>query len=332
MQRLGIDIPSATISDQILWASDLLEPIHRALIVEVTNAHLMQLDGTSLKVMHEEKGQGRHTFLGTLTGAIGDGTSAVYVYASSGHKRGQLDGDLGLEDLLLLRPGGLVLADASNHYDASFARAELVECGCNMHGRRGYSKALDAGNQRAAIALRAFKQLYDIEEDHRDSTAAERLAARQARSVPIYDVLMTWCRDVAEGASPSSLIAVAARYMIRHEVALRRFLSDGRIPIDNGAVERMHRRPAIVRKNMLFAGSHDGARRAAVMFSIFATAELLGLNPALYLADIFPKLARGIAIKTDLPDLMPAAWLAAHPQARVPVLNAVTTVAEFRVA
>ena len=92
----------------------------------------------------------------------------------------------------------------------------------------------------------------------------------------------------------------------------------------------MHRRPAIVRKNMLFAGSHDGARRAAVMFSIFATCELLGVNPALYLADVFPKLARGISIRHDLPALMPGPWLARNPEACMPILNAVTTVVEFR--
>ena len=330
MQRLGIDIPSSTISDQVLWAADLLEPIYRELICDVVRAHLMQLDGTSLSVMHEDKEQGRHKFLGSITGAIGDGVSAVYVYASSGHKTGQRQGDMGPEDLLRQRPKGLVLADASNHYDASFKRHELIEVGCNMHARRGFAKALAAGNQRASVALRAFKQLYDIEEEHEASTAAVRLSARQTRSVPIYDALIQWCRELVAAEPPSSLLAVASRYAIRHEIALRRFLADGRIPIDNGAVERMHRRPAIVRKNMLFAGSHDGARRAAVMFSIFATCELLGVNPALYLADVFPKLARGISIRHDLPALMPGPWLARNPEACMPILNAVTTVVEFR--
>jgi hypothetical protein len=32
----------------------------------------------------------------------------------------------------------------------------------------------------------------------------------------------------------------------------------------------LHRRPAIVRRNMLFAGSYEGARRAAVVFTILA--------------------------------------------------------------
>ncbi len=106
--------------------------------------------------------------------------------------------------------------------------------------------------------------------------------------------------------------------MLRHYDALTRHLDDGRIPIDNGLVERLFRRVAIVRKNALFVGSHDGGRRAAVLFSILTTCELLGLNPEAYLAGILPRLARGIRLAQDLPGLMPAAWLAANPD--VPTL------------
>jgi len=45
------------------------------------------------------------------------------------------------------------------------------------------------------------------------------------------------------------------RYLTNHRVALRRFLDDGVIPIDNGIVERLHVRTAMTRKNFLFAGS-----------------------------------------------------------------------------
>lgn len=329
-RRMGIDIASATISDQILWASELMQPVVYALLDRIVNANLMQLDGTGIKVMHQEKGQAREQFFGTLTGAIGDGCAAVYTYASSGHKVGQREGDLALEDLLRMRPRGFVLADASNHFDASFKRPELIEVGCNMHSRRGFAKALEAGNERAAIAIKAFKQLYDIESEVREVAPEVRAQARRARSRPVYDALIEWCIHLDRNEPPSSLIALAARYVIRHQVALTRFIDDATLPIDNGAVERMHRRPGIVRKNMLFAGSHDGARRAAIMFSIFATCELIGCNPALYLADVLPKLARGISIARNLPALMPKAWLDEHPEAVMPKLNTIATLTQFR--
>ena len=59
-------------------------------------------------------------------------------------------------------------------------------------------------------------------------------------------------------------------YLLNHRRALTRFLDDGIVPIDNGVVERLHRRPAIGRRNFLFAGSHAGAERAAIAYSVLA--------------------------------------------------------------
>lgn len=137
----------------------------------------------------------------------------------------------------------------------------------------------------------------------------------------MWEHLLKWCEHIDDTVLPASKLAVAARYIIRQYDALTRYLDDGRNPIDNGLVERLFRRIATVRKNSLFVGSHDGGRRAAVIFSILTTCELIGLNPEAYLADILPRLARGISVAADLPELMPAAWLAAHPDAAVPAMN-----------
>ena len=324
LQRLGFNMPSATISDQVLWATDLLEPVWRGLLDEVLNSTVMQLDGTSMPVHHKEKGKPQIVKRGTLWLTIGDARYAALSYSSSAHKQGVRQADLGPEDLLALRPGGLVVADADNKFDASFAREELLECGCSMHGRRYFVKALDAGDARAAIPIAAFKKIYLIEsllvEDHglRGDELAE---ARATRAGPVWAELRRWCEHVNDTTLPSSKLPIAARYILRHYEALTRYLTDGRIPIDNGLVERLFRRVAIMRKNALFVGSHDGGRRAAVIFSILTTCELIGLNPEAYLADVLPRLARGISLADDLPALMPHAWLEAHPDAAVPAMN-----------
>ena len=100
------------------------------------------------------------------------------------------------------------------------------------------------------------------------------------------------------------------RYLTNHKVALTRFLDDGRVPIDNGIVERLHRRPAMGRRSYLFAGSHSGGQRAAIAYSVLATCALLEINPVEYLADVLPTLARGVMVPRDIPALMPAAWKA----------------------
>lgn len=40
------------------------------------------------------------------------------------------------------------------------------------------------------------------------------------------------------------------------------------------------------RKNWLFAGSFEGGRRGAVIFSLVVTCKRLGINPTAYLADV----------------------------------------------
>ncbi|MDO8898268.1 MAG: transposase domain-containing protein, partial [Bacteroidales bacterium] len=44
------------------------------------------------------------------------------------------------------------------------------------------------------------------------------------------------------------------------------------------------------RKNYLFAGSHDGAERAAMIYSFLATCKLNSINPQDWLKDTLTKL------------------------------------------
>jgi transposase len=315
--RLGLDMPSASMSDQIAWITDLLYPIWHELQSSVLQSAVMQLDSTSLPVRDKEHGYGIQ--LGSLCAYVGDQENVVYLYASTARKKGQRVGELGPEDFLSLRSGP-TLADASNAFDKSFLRPDLIELGCNMHARRYFVKALDSGDTRAALPLAAFKRLYDVEEEAADLSSAERTAVRQRKSRPIYDELLSWCRTYQPHEPPKTPLATACAYLINHHIALMRFLDNGGFPIDNGLVERLHRRPAIGRRNFLFVGSHAGGERAAIAYSILGTCRLLGANPVAYLSDIVPKLARGIE-REDLGAFMPKAWLLEHPAAALAPLR-----------
>jgi hypothetical protein len=317
LQRMGLDMPSASMSDQITWITDLLSPLWYELQNGVLQSRVMQLDSTSLPVRDKE--QGYSIQLGSLCAYVGDQESVVYLYGSTARKNGQRIGELGPEEFLAMRSGP-TLADASNAFDKSFLRADLIELGCNMHGRRYFVKALDSGDTRAALPLSAFKRLYDIEEEAAGLSAHERTLVRQEKSRPIYLELLAWCRAYQPHEPPKTPLAAACAYVINHHVALMRFLDDGAFPIDNGLVERLHRRPAIGRRNFLFVGSHAGGDRAAIAYSILGTCRLLGLNPVAYLSDIVPTLARGVD-RDDIAALMPKAWLHAHPAAAMAPLR-----------
>lgn len=61
--------------------------------------------------------------------------------------------------------------------------------------------------------------------------------------------------------------------------SLRAYLYDGAIEIDNNQIENTIRPLAIGRKNYLFAGSHNGVKRAAMFHSFFGTCKKYNVNP-----------------------------------------------------
>ena len=72
--------------------------------------------------------------------------------------------------------------------------------------------------------------------------------------------------------------------------AFTRFLDDGRLCISNNAAERELRAVAMRRRNWTFAGFDEGGRRAAVIYTLIATAELNDIDPQAWLADVLARL------------------------------------------
>ena len=56
-----------------------------------------------------------------------------------------------------------------------------------------------------------------------------------------------------------------------------------KIEIDNNAAERALRVVAVGRKNWLFAGSDEGGKAAADIYTVIESAKMNGLNPEWYL-------------------------------------------------
>jgi transposase len=309
--RLGLDLPISTLVDQVTWITDLLRPLWRAALAECIASKVMHLDATGLPVLDRAAAGGKR--LGALWGYVGDEVAA-YVYASTGKQLGQKPGEMGPQDILSLREGYTV-ADASNVFDASFAQhPKLIECGCNMHARRYFVKALDAGDHRAALPIAAYKRLYEIEEELRALAPEAKLEARQQHSKPVFEERISWAQVHQPYEPPTSKMGVAIRYLLNHRVAFGRFLVSGLVPMDNGAVERLHVRTALTRKNFLFAGSDAGGERAAVAYTILACCRISEVNPLEYLADVLPRLSGRVRLM-DLPALLPAPWKASRAAA-----------------
>ncbi len=189
---------------------------------------------------------------------------------------------------------GYVQADAHCVYDALF-RGEAVDDGekppdevaCWSHARRKWwEAAVTTKEPEAREALLRVRALFKLEEDWGDLAPKQRHERRQRVSRPMLDDFFAWAEGVFERVrGVRGPLATAFGYAIRQRDALRRFLDDGRLRLENNASERALRSIATGRKAWLFCGSDDHASAAANLFSLIASCKLHGLDAESYLAE-----------------------------------------------
>ena len=225
-------------------------------------------------------------------------------------------------------------ADAFGGYDGIYAGEAgglVTEVACWAHARR---KFYDAQNSDPAIgtqALAHIRLLYDVETQAKKETkqaaklapaheasgrrlhellAEHRLRLRKKLAVPRLAEFRAWLESQqAERGGPvlpKSPMGQAIQYALNQWDPLCVYTTDGRLAIDNNASENALRRVAIGRKNWLFAGSDNGGRTAATLFSLIATCERHQVDPLAYLRDVLTRIA-AMPIN-DLTALLPDRW------------------------
>jgi len=210
---------------------------------------------------------------------------------------------------------GFLQSDAYAGYNevASTQGVEMV--GCWAHARRKFFDARPTDRMRAEQMLGLIKPLYEVEEEAREAhfSSEQRQTLRQEKSTPVLDRIKSWLEAEQPKVLPKSDIGMAINYTLKQWPRLNRFVSDGRLEIDNCLVENSIRPLALGRKNWLFAGSKKAAECAAVIMTLAATCKRTGVDPFAYFKDV---IARIPALPPDSEqklwqELLPAQWLRA---------------------
>lgn len=175
---------------------------------------------------------------------------------------------------------------------------------------------MDYDAKRAGYALDTFfKPLYAIEAtckahglDYDQIT--ER---RQEQSVPILLAFRQWLEQQVSQTITGTPLNKAITYALTHFDGLMIYTTDGMLEPDNNILEAQIRPIALGRHAHMFAGSHQGGKRAAIIYSLLATCRLQGINPINWLDDVLRRI-------TDLPqeryyELLPQNWKAQYPAA-----------------
>ena len=308
--REGVDLDVSTLADWVGGCVAALDPILAELRGHVLAAERLHVDDTTVKVLAKMK---------TRTGRL-------WVYVRDDRPFGGQGPPAALYDDSPTRHGehprqvladwsGIMQADAFSGYNALYDKGRLpapvVEAPCWAHGRRDFfDLAKLAKSPIAAEIVRRIDELFAIERTINGKLPEVRRAVRQERSKPLVVALEAYMREQLGRLSPKSDLAKAIRYMLTRWTSFTRFLDDGRICLSNNAAERALRCVAVGRRNWTFAGSDEGGKRAAAVYSLIETCKLNDVDPRAWLADVLARLPDHPAHRVG--ELLPWAWKASR--------------------
>lgn len=270
-EREGIKLPSSTLTDWIAATCALLYPLYEALKREVLSSDYLQADETPIKVLDKSK-----------KGTTHRGYHWVYhapmkrmVLFDYREGRGREGPEECLEGFV-----GWLQTDGYAVYER-FNKKGVALLNCMAHGRRKFDEAKDNDLARASHVLTEMQEVYAVEREARELKLShdQRLKLRQEKSVPILKDLNSWMIENYKAVVPKSPIGQALHYCLERWDKLILYTTNGKLEIDNNLVENAIRPVAVGRKNYLFAGSHNGAQRAAMLYSFLGTCKINDINP-----------------------------------------------------
>ena len=121
---------------------------------------------------------------------------------------------------------------------------------------------------------------------------------------PVLAGFRAWLEKRALEVLPSTLLGKAVEYSLNQWGKLIMYLESHHLTPDNNASENAIRPFVLGRKNWLFNKSPEGAESSCGMYSLIETAKQNGLEPLLYLRELFEKCPLAVST-TDWEKLLP---------------------------
>ena len=298
LERLGIELSHALMSDWLVQCAELLEDLHALMIEKVLASGHIFTDDTVLPLQNHDP-ERRTTIKARLW---------VYARHHRRHKplvtyefsrsRSQATPLGRFKDYR-----GYIQADAFPGYDVLYANPEIREIACMAHCRRKYVEVTDLMKEpgRAHEALRFIRKLYRIEREIKPLSDELRHQQRQLRSIPVLNQFKAWLDVQANAVLPKSLLGTAIQYTLKNWDALCRYTEQGYLELDNNYAEQCMRPVAIGRKSFLFVGSERGGRAAAIYYSLMESCKVNKVNPLTYMTYLLGNV-RNKKITLLLPD------------------------------
>lgn len=283
-ERAGVKLAYSTLTDWVSGTCNLITPLFEALKAEVLQSTYLHADETPIKVMDKDKkGETHRGYYWVYQNSLDK--IVLFDYREGRGREGPID--------ILQGFKGYLQTDGYAGYDVFAKKQDVVLIHCMAHARRKFNDALHNDEARASYAMQRIQQLYGIERNCKEQQYhfTQISDVRQRDAVPILKELGSWLREQYVQVLPKSLIGEAIAYSLQRWERLSAYASDGRLNIDNNPVENSIRPVALGRKNYLFAGSHEAAKRSGMLYSLLGTCKMHGIEPYTWLKEVLHRIA-----------------------------------------
>lgn len=297
LNSIGFNVSDMTISHWAKMSADVLEPLYEKLLYRVLHpeTNVIHIDETPIRVLESEKSR-----------------SYAFVYATSYYEDPVyiydfVDGRSTERTKEFLKDyKGCVICDGYGGYD-SLSNMGIKIQRCMVHARRYFIdcfKTLDEESQKSHKAYKAVTLMAELflKEKQFKERKYPAWRIKEERNSKNYQKIISNLDRYIDSLDPGSdeKLDKAIHYYKNSRKELFTYLDDGYVDLDNNLAERVVKPFVIMRKNILFCKSFDGAKTTAKLFSIIQTARANGLKTELYLEYVLSNIN-----KVSIDDLLP---------------------------
>lgn len=309
----GFEITAATANGLLGKSANVFENLYKALKLAVKSDPYLGCDETYSKVrIEQENQQGKKIKKGYMWDAIAHNLGLVYFFYDEGSRAGKVFTDFIEGYQGTIQSDGFGIYRKAGHEDGVFDG--IMRLPCLQHIKRKFIEL--EGNADADSVLSLMRELYHKEHQHevgkKGWTVNENLKWRQKYAPPLLAKIKARLLRIQKKKDlvPDSDLARAVTYALNEWEDIGNIFTRGDYKLDNNTVERYNRFISLSRKNSMFFGSHKGAERGAIFYSLACSCHMHNINFFEYISDVLNRTA-------DLPptasldkyrDLLPDKW------------------------
>jgi hypothetical protein len=301
LERAGMYFPYSTLNEITNTTIGGFKALWLQMQREAIKGKFLHCDESGIRVIDKSKPKGKKSHRGFMWVMVNPTQKFAFFRYSPG--RGTKD----IDDILGQFKGHLH-TDAYGVYKQYGKKPGVTHSLCLLHCRRYFIQAKDTAPKLALKYVRLINKLYHYERRGRDEDLDfdQTLDMRQRLAVPVLNEIHAMLQEDKLVVKEHTPIAKAVYYMLKAWQGIMVYTTDGMLQPDNLICERQIKPLALGRVNWLFAGSHEAAPYAAIMYTFFCTCKLQGIDPEEWLHDALMHIQT--IPKDRLSDLLPQNW------------------------